>query len=511
MNNAQKVVLNTGVLYLKIIISTLISLVSVPLILKALGESDYGIYSLVAGVVGFLAFLKSAMMVSTQRFLSVSLGEGNLDKIIFLYNTTLVLHLFLGLFIILILESCIPFLFDGFLNIPDDRVSSAKVIYQLLVVSTFVEILSVPFMAVINAKEDMFVFSIIGITESLLKLCLAFYIGITETDRLIVYGLGMFMIAVLSIISNIVFVCWKYKELKLNCYKYFSLSVFRKLFEFTIWNTFGALAIIGRNQGVSIVMNIFYGTLVNAAYGIANQVNSVLSYFSVTLQKSINPQLMKSYGMGNSERLVNLSYLSSKFSTLAMIMFAIPMAIEMECILSLWLPHVPNYTLQFCRLVLVMSVLTQFSMGLMSAISATGKIRNYQIIISCVILLNVPISYLLMKYGLPPFACIIGFIVIEIISFLIRLCVAHRLVGIGCIDFLYKVTFPTTLSIIIPFLTVSPILYLMELGILRLVILFFVYYVCFAITTWFLVLNKREKEIICELKDNMYRKFITRI
>lgn len=510
MNNAQKVVFNTGVLYLKIIISTLISLVSVPLILKALGESDYGIYSLVAGVVGFLAFLKSAMMVSTQRFISVSLGEGNLDKIIYLYNTTLVLHLFLGVFIILILQACVPFLFDGFLNIPMERISTAKIIYQLLVLSTFVEVLSVPFMGVINANEDMFVFSIIGISESLFKLCLAFYIGKTETDRLIVYGLGMFMISILSIITNIVFVSLRYKHLKVNCFTYFSLPIFKKLFEFTVWNTFGALAIIGRNQGVSIIMNIFYGTVVNAAYGIANQINSVLSYFSMTLQKSINPQLMKSHGMGNSERLISLSYMSSKFSSLAMIMFAIPMVIEMECILSLWLPQVPNYTLQFCRLVLVMSVLTQFSMGLMSAISATGNIRNYQIKISFVILLNIPLSFLLMKFGLPPFSCIIGFIVIEIISFLIRLHVAHQLVGFACMDFIFKVTIPTTLGIIIPVIFVSPILFLMEMGICRLLILFSVYYVCFAITTWFFVLNEREKELVSQLKNNIYLRIISK-
>lgn len=505
MKVANRIIFNTGVLYFKIVVTTLISLVSVPLVLKAMGESDYGTYTLVGGVIALLAFLKSSMVVSTQRFLSVTLGEGKIMQLNLVFNTSLVLHLLIGIILILMLELCTPLLFGGILNIPEERLSAARLIYHFMVLTTFMDIISVPFMGVINAKEDMFVFSLIGIAEALLKFFVAIYIGYWGADRLVFYGAGILLISLFSMTCNLCFVRYRYKEFVISFIRYFDKNTFRDLLEFTVWNTFGAIAIVGRNQGVAVIMNLFYGTIVNAAYGIANQINGVLGYFSVTFQKSLNPQLMKSKGMENEDRLRYLSYVSSKYSTLAMAMLAVPLIMEMEYVLDFWLGNAPQYTLQFCRLVIIMSILTQFSSGLMSAISASGRIKNYQIVISVFIILNVPLSYLMLKYGLPPYFCIIGFISIELLSFCVRLYMSHKLVGICPFEFLSDVVRPTLICIILPAAVVYPLLLLMDASFVRLVLLTGVYILTFAILVWTVALHDNERMIFVEMKNKVLK------
>lgn len=506
MKAANRIIFNTGVLYVKIVVTTLISLVSVPLVLNAMGESDYGTYTLVGGVIALLAFLKSSMVVSTQRFLSVTLGEGKIEKLNSVYNTSLVLHLMIGAMLILVLESCAPWLFGGVLNISEGRISAARTIYHFMVFTTFFDVASVPFMGVINAKEDMFVFSLIGIAEALLKLAVAFYIGYWEADKLVFYGASVFLISLFSVTCNLSYVRYKYKEFALNLVRYFDRNTFRNLLGFTLWNTFGAVAILGRNQGVAVIMNLFYGTVVNAAYGIANQINGVLGYFSVTFQKSINPQLMKSQGMEDGERLCHLSHVSSKYSTLAMAMLAVPLIMEMEYVLNFWLGHVPEYTLQFSRLVIIMSILNQFSSGLMSAISASGRIRNYQMVISVFIMLNVPLSYVLLKYGLPPYYCVIGFIGIELLSFGVRLYMAHGLVGIHPVEFFSDVVKPTLVCILLPAAAVYPLMLLMEASLLRLVLLTGVYLLAFATMVWTMALHENERKVFVDIKNNVLKR-----
>lgn len=389
---------NTVVLYVKIVVNMLLSLISVPLIMHALGVSDYGLYNLIAGVIGMLSFLNASMTVSTQRYLSVTIGERNQEKSNRIYNNALLLHLLLGLICVVIFEACAPFLFDGFLNIDSNKLGTAKIIYQFLVVTTFATIITVPYVAVMNAKEDMLAFSIIGIIDALLKLCLAIYLSYCPFDKLIFYGIGMAAISIFSMLFNRGVVHFKYKEYKRDFRTYYDKVTFREMFGFMGWNTFGSVAVIGRNQGVAIILNRFCGTVLNAAYGVANQINGVLGYFSNTFNKSINPQLMQSEGMKDRDRLIRISFVSSKFSVLVLALFIWPLIIEMPYVLFKWLKEVPEYTSILSCSILIFSLVYQYSMGLMSAIQATGKIRNYQITMGVLILLNIPLSYIFLRF-----------------------------------------------------------------------------------------------------------------
>ena len=509
MNNANRVIFNSAALYIKIVINVASSLISVPIIMHALGNRDYGLYNLVAGVIGLLAFLKSAMNVSTQRFISISIGEGKVEKINSIFNTSLVLHLMIGAIIIIIFEFFSLFIFDGFLNIEPGRESAAKVIYQFLVITTFLEILSVPYEGVMNANEDLLAYSIIGIISAILKLLLAFYLQICGFDRLIVYGLGMAFISFLTIAAYILFIKANYKNLTLNVAKYFEKSVVREILGFTGWNTFGAIALVGRNQGVAIILNKFLGTVLNASYGIANQINGVMGYFSYSFHKAINPQLMKSHGQGDDKRMIKLSLISSKFSVLIMAFLTIPLIVEMQYVLKIWLGTPPKYTVELCQWILVLSLVNQCSTGLMISISATGKIMKYQIIMSILILSNIPISFFVLKMGLPPYYCTIGFVLVEIFSLLIRMIMARDIVGIEIKEFLLGVLVPSAISCITPLIPVLLLHIIMTDGVLKTIFVFFVYISCFTYITWNISLMSYEKEIVSNLIKRAYLKLKT--
>ena len=291
MQTSTRVIFNTIVLYIKVVTSVAIALVSVPLVLKALGASDYGLYNLVAGVVAMLSFLNNSMTVSSQRFMSVAMGERNERNINSIYNTSFLLHLGLGLVVVVVFEVLGLFAIDK-LNILPERISSAKIIYQFLVFSTFTKIVAVPFDALVNAKEDMLSFSVVELIDSVLMLAVAFSLAYIPGDKLIYYGLCVAATSMLVLLLKYSWCRYAYKECRINLKKNRGTFQIREMLGFTGWNLFGGLAMIGRNQGVAIIINLFLGTIANAAYGVANQINGALGHFSATFQKAINPQLM---------------------------------------------------------------------------------------------------------------------------------------------------------------------------------------------------------------------------
>lgn len=493
MNNTVKVIFNTAILYFKIVVSMAISLVTVPLVLRALGESDYGLYNLIAGVISMLSFLNASMAVSTQRYMSVAIGENNQENNNTILNTSIMLHLIIGVLIVLLFEIAAIFLFHGKLNIADDRLFASKLVYQFLVVSTFFTVLSVPFNAALNAKENMLIFSVIGIVESLLKLGLAYCLISYKDDRLILYGLGISLITLLSTFLSWTAVKILYKEFRIKPMRYFKRKLFFEMCGFASWNTLGAVAMIGRNQGIAIIINLFFGTVANAAYGIANQINGVLGYFSSTFQKALNPQLMQSEGMRDRNRLIRISMISSKFSVMVLALFAIPLIIEMPYVLTLWLKDVPDNTVRLSQLVLLLSLVYQYSVGLMSAIQAVGKIRSYFLIMSGLILLNLPICYFVFSKGYPIHYAIWIFIIVEFVSLCARLYMSKELVGVCPTEYINTVILPT-LSVIIPSLLLSLIPHcLLDESFLRLAVVSITYLILFSVLMWFRILDSQQR------------------
>lgn len=444
MDTKKRVVLNSIVLYVKIIVSMAITLISVPMLLKAMGASDFGLYNLIAGVVGMLNFLNNSLTVSSQRYMSVAMGSGDYSRINLVYNTSFFLHLLLGIAIVLLLE--IGVFFIDRLNIEPDRVWCAEIIYQFLIGTMFLRIASVPYDAIINAHEDMIAFALIELLDSLLLLIVAISIKFILYDKLIYYGFSVLMVALINIVLKGVWCRQKYGQFRIHLIENRNNFLTKEMSGFAGWNMFGGLAVVGRNQGVAVIINLFLGTIANAAYGIANQINGALSSFSGTFQRAINPQLMKSEGMNDRSRLLRISNITAKYSVLALGFFAIPLIIVMPEVLQIWLKNdIPANTMELSRCILIMTIIYQYSQGIMSAIQAAGDIKRYQLTMGLVILLNLPLSYIVLSIGLPVYYVAVGFVVLECASLVARLIIAEDLIQMSKKVFLLSVVKPSVL------------------------------------------------------------------
>lgn len=498
MNNSDRVIWNSIVLYAKIIICIVLSLWTVPIILHGLGASDYGLYALVAGVIAMLAFLKTAMSSSTQRYLSVARGEGNIEKMNAIFNSTIMLHLLFGIVIVIVLEALTPFLFGHFLNIDPERMFAGKIIYQTLLISMFLTIMMVPFDAELNAYENMPVFAILEISDAVLKLGLAFTLQYIAWDKLIWYGIGMAIIPIIDLLLKYFYTHYKYKELYLCKNLLWNPEVLRQMFNFTSWNTFGALAIVGRNQGLAIILNLFYGTVMNASYGIANQINSVMGYFSQTLRKSLHPQLMQSEGKGDRPRMLRLVFTSSKFSVLVMGVIAIPLIVELPLVLKLWLTNVPEYALEFTRWILISSMVYQLSAGLMAGVLSVGKVKVYQIVISILMLINLPLAYIFLRLGFAPPWVIIGMLGCEILCLIARLFFSKQLFDLPIGTFCIHVILPLLIILCADWLMLEGMTHLLETSFLRIVINSVLSLVIVGIFSWIILFNQMEKNALLQ-------------
>lgn len=420
MRASHKVLINSITLYSKIIISILVGLYLTRIVLDVLGVEDFGIYNLIAGVIAILVFIESALMASSQRYISIALGEKNIEKCKSFFVSSIIIHIIIGVVIFLILEICGLFLFDGFLNIPQERLEIAKIIYQLMILSTLITICGVPFNAVINSYEDIWYFGLIQIGCNLLRFGVIFAFDIINCDALLLYTLWMMGATAIGVVCSIVWCRKKYGICKnVN----FSFSKNRQsikdMFGFAGWNTLGSFAIVARNQGVSIVLNVFFGPAINAVYGIAYQVNGQLSSFSNTTTIALTPQIVKSQGEGNYDRMRILSVFACKVAFIFSAIFAIPFLIELPIILRIWLKDVPEYAELYCQQTLIMFLITELYPGLSRGIQAVGKIKWREITASIVIVLPLLVGTILFQCGYPHYYILYMINIAQAISMLV--------------------------------------------------------------------------------------------
>lgn len=423
-----KVLTNTVALYAKIIISTLVNLYLTRVVLAELGIDDFGIYNLVGSVIAILAFVETALMSSSQRYLSFSLGKGVKAETRNIFSASLLIHIIVGIVVVIALELCGLFLFDGALNIPEDRLDVARIVYQIMIVSTLVTIIGIPYNSLINAYEDIWYYGIAQSVCVCLKLGVIWCFAHLVIDSLLVYSLWMFIVTFVGVIASVVWCLAKYdvcKNLNLSVRK--QISRIKEMAGFTGWNTLGAFAVVTRNQGISIVLNVFFGTAINGVYGIANQVDGQLISFSNTLTSSLAPQIVKSQGMGDKERLRRLAVFASKLAFLLSAIFALPLLLELPLVLSVWLKDVPDYTEIYCQLVLIVFLVCELYPGLSRGIQAVGVIKWQQIWSSVFVVSPIVIGIILFKMGFPHYSIVYAMLFAQIASLLVVLYWGRRL------------------------------------------------------------------------------------
>lgn len=468
MSNAKRVIYNTGYLYAKLILGLIIGLFTTRLVLQALGETSFGVFALVGGTIGMLDLLKTSMANASMRFLSHSLGGSDLLNSLKTFNTTWFIHLLVGVLTVLIMEAGGLLMFEYLLNIPEAMVYDAKVVFHFMVLTTFISIVSVPYDAVMNSHENILALSVVDVAGYLLKLGVAIYLTYSKGNLLILYGLSLLIIEIILRFIKQWYSIVKYKECKISYKKYFDREIFKKIISFTGWNIFGAIASMSVNHIRGILLNIFFGVTLNAAFGISKRAVSPVNLVSASMTRALNPQLVKSEGSGNRERMLYITEAATKFSVFLFAIFAVPVMVEADFLLNLWLKDVPDFTVIFTQFMLLGLLIEKFSFEITSAIRAVGKIRNFQLAETIFALLNIPVAYFALKAGYPPYSVFIIGLSLSLIGFGSRLYFGKKDAGLKIISFFKNAIFPVFLPLLASFFVAIIINVIFVPGILRL-------------------------------------------
>ncbi|TDE08403.1 MATE family efflux transporter [Dyadobacter psychrotolerans] len=497
MSAVNRVIKNTGILYVRMGVTVFISLYSTRLILGALGVEDFGIFNVVAGAISMLTFLNNAMATATQRFMSYAEGAGDLSKSKNIYNVSVVLHLLIAILVFVLLEGAGHFLFDGILKISPERLFAARWVFQCMIVSTLFTIISVPDDAVLNAHENMLAFAVISTIDALFKLSIALFISYaTPYDKLMTYGFLSALSAIILLIIRRVYCHRKYTETRINFKQHFDKKLFQQMYSFGGWSFFGASSSMISNYGQSILLNSFFGTKVNAAQGVANQVSGQLGAFASTMQKALNPMIAKSEGAGNRQLMLKATMTGSRISFFLLLFFFIPTLIEMPYIFDLWLKNVPEFAVIFCRLLLVRNLVDQLFYNLNSAISAEGNIKKFQIFEAILWLIPVIVSYFLFVQGYGPTTIYFLFIVYSVTAGLNKLYFSKLNLGLSFRTFANDVIIRCICSFVtVAVISVIPV-YFLPASLFRLVVVIVLSSISFFLTLLIFGLKKDEKSLI---------------
>ncbi|WP_397445416.1 hypothetical protein [Polaribacter sp. R77954] len=506
MQEANRVAKNTFILYAQMAITVVLSLYTTRLVLAALGTKDFGIFNVVGGAIAMLMFLSAAMASASQRFMSFSSGEGNIQKQRQIFNISYKMHLIIAIVMIFALEILGYFLFDGIFNIAEERVAVAKIIFQCLIVSTFFTILTVPFDAVINAHENMLFFAILRIIEISLKFIIALVITYSAIDKLLLYGILMALVPIVLYVVRHLYTRYRYDEVVINFKKYKEKDLFKEMFGFAGWSFLGSSSSMIANYGQNIVVNIFFGTKVNAAQGISSQLSGQLGAFANIMLRALNPVLAKSEGAGNRSLMLKASLMGSKFSFFLLVIFYVPIMVEMPYVFSVWLKDVPEYAVVFCTLILIRNLIEQLFITLNSSISAVGDIKQYQIISSILNFVPLGVTYFFFSLEFEPQNMYIIFICYALLKSMIVLYYSKKKCGLSIPFFIIEVIVPCILVFGATYLLSSIPNYFMEFGFYRFLVVGIVSLLSFLILSWFVGLRDNERNMIRNITKSIKSK-----
>jgi len=472
----------------------MINLYAVRVIINVLGVEDYGIYNAVAGVVFLFNFLSSALASASQRFLSYDLGRKDYNNLVRTFSITVYIYLFLSVAILILSFSFGLWLLNNQLVIPAQRMDAARLAFYFALFSFFVTILRTPYHASILAHEDMNYFAWLSIAEVSLKLILVFIIRVVDYDKLVQYSFLMFMNSLVMFGTYWLINRIKYTECKVMLF--WDLALFKKILSFSSWNLFGHLAGVLRSQGINVLLNIFFGPTVNAARSIAQQVNGAVNSFGSNFNTAVRPRIVKVYSQDRHSDVISLVFWSSKMTAFLLLIFEIPLMIEMHTVMNLWLGIVPEYVVVFTRIIIIESFLTSISGSIKASVNATGNIRRYQASVGSIMLLNVPLAFLALKMGAAPVAALIVGVGISFVAFIFRILIARSVVEFSGLAFLVKVLLRIMLVIVIA--TIVPLILarIIAPGFLRLAVVTVVSIICTSATVYGVGMTGKERKML---------------
>ena len=451
--SSSRLMKNTFLLFFRMGLLMCINLYTSRIVLEALGVEDFGIYNVVGGVVVMLGFINDSMTNSTRRFLNFELGTGNKQRLHEVFVTSLNIYLIISVLVVILGETIGLWFVLEKMTIPQERMTAALWCYHISIFTAVIDILSCPYISAIVAHEKMKSFAYIAILDAILKLLLVYLLLIFDYDRLIFYAL---LYAGEKILIRIIYNIYCVRNFDECKYRWmFNNSLFKEMAIFAGWNMWGNLAYVTYTQGLNMLLNVFFGPVVNAARGVAVQVQGTIGNFANNFQMAITPQITKTYASGQLEDTHQLIYRGSRLTFCLMLIMCLPIIVETPSILSIWLKEVPDGAVLFLRLLLIIVIIQKYTSPLATAVSSTGRIKKFETLVNGLMLTILPIAYFVLYFGGAPWSVFVVYLIIVIIAFVLILYIALPMMKMRLTDYLRYAIKPCAvvlfLSLLIPF------------------------------------------------------------
>ena len=427
--NNKRIAKNTLLLYMRMLFIMAVQLYTSRVVLNTLGVVDYGLYNVVGGIVTMFAFLNGAMVTSTQRYITFELGRKNIERLKVVFTTCVQIQLFISIAIVLLCETIGLWFFYEKMIIPENRLNAAFWVYQLSIFTMCIQVMSVPFNSDIIAHERMGAFAIISVAEVVLKLAVVFLLAIGDFDKLVFYAI---LIAIVQIFIQILYIRYCYTHFtESHLSRGYDKKLVNEIAKFMGWNVWGNLAGTLFGTGINLMLNVFFGPVVNAARAVAVQVETAVHQFSTNFMMAVNPQITKLYAQDNLPEMHQLLFRASKFSFFLLFALSLPVILETDFLLTLWLKNVPEYAVVFLRILLFIVIIDAVARPSMTAAAATGNVKLYQSLVGGILLTIVPIAYVVLKLDGPPYSVYLVHLIICIVAFVTRLLVVRKLISLS--------------------------------------------------------------------------------
>ena len=492
-DNNKRIAKNTLFLYLRMFVIMLTALFTSRIVLDVLGAADYGLNNVIGGVVVLFSFLNAALLSATQRYINFYLGKQDYKQTNIVFCMSMNTYLLLSILVVILGETIGMWFVNTQLNIPQDRVYAAQWVYQFTLLQFVINLLRVPYNASIIAYERMNFYAYISLIEVIIKLLVVYLLYITSYDKLIFYS---FLYTIIPLSITVIYKWYCNRNFETTKYRVIWDKVaFKEMFCFSGWSLFGSLANLAAHQGLNILINIFYGVTVNAAAGIANQISTNVYQFISNFQTAFQPQIIKTYAAKELEHFNKLIFQTSKFSYFMVLVLVLPIFFTIDGILDIWLKAVPEYTAIFCRLILVYFSIEAITAPLWMSVQATGKIRNYQILIASLIFLNFPIAYIVLKLGLPVYSIWIVRIMVNLVVMIARCIYMKKKLNFPLLPYIKAVIMPIV-SVTLVALPIPILLYYTIHGFWQnMIIVGIITFALTVIDVYFVGMNTHEKLI----------------
>ena len=496
---------NTIFLYIRMAFVMIVTLYTSRVILQVLGVTDFGIYNVVAGFVSMFAFLNTSLTASIQRFYNFENGKSGSEGFHNVFTTSFFIQLFLGILIFVLLETVGLYYLNNRLVIPETRMDAARYVFHMSSLSLFFVIIQVPYSAAIIAKEYMDYYAAVGIIDVLLKLLIVIILPYVTYDNLLVYPFALLLITIVDFFLYFIYARRRISEINLEAS--FNVSVFNEMLSFSGWSILGSLAQVVRNQGLNIIINIFFGPTVNAARGISYQVKTAVASFMANVPTAARPQLTESYAQGDIDRSKHIMFSISKVCFYLIYLIALPVFFDLEYLLKLWLGNdIPDYTVIFSKIILLITVIETFNWPISMMIYATGKIARYNIITSILGVLVIPISYIFLKIILNPVLVYCASLFISILVQIVSIKCLSISASISQKEYCKKVILPSSIVILLTFFVPYAITSFLDPSFFRTVLNVMVSMIYTSVIIYFIGINQTEKQMVKSLLLKFFEK-----